>query len=147
MRNIATWTLGLITLASAPSPHSVHAGVLTLRVESMTPRPATFIVWTTKRHLIHLGDSTPIFLPQLDGGRPVRDSVVATTPASIPMDSTTGEIHILVKVNAPVRVRVLDGSRELQRPANAWGRDIKLRRRMDDHFDVVFDMRPIHPQP
>jgi hypothetical protein len=147
MRNIGTWTLGLITLASAPSPRFVHTGVLTLRVESMTPRPATFIVWTIKRRLIHLGDSTPIRPPLLDSGRPVRDSIVATTPASIPMDSTTDEIHILVKVNAPVRIRVLDGSRELQRPTNAWGRDLKLRRRMDDRFDVVFDMRPIHPRP
>jgi hypothetical protein len=147
MRNVAVWTLGLISLAGSPSPRSTRAGTLTLRVESMAPRPATFVVWTTARVVVHLSDSTPIRPPLVDSARTALDPIVATTPASIPIDSATGEIHVLARANAPVHVQVLDGSRELQRPRNAWGRDLTLRRRMDGHFDVVFDMRPIHPRP
>jgi hypothetical protein len=145
MQKLATWTLGLIGLAGSANSRRMATGGLTLKVEAVTARPATFVVWMDKPRHVVLGDSTRLGpIPFRDSMRTVPDSVVATTPASIPIDSATREIEIRVKANAPVRVRVLDGSRELQRPLNAWGREVKLRR-VGDHFDVLFDMRPIQP--
>jgi hypothetical protein len=40
---------------------------------------------------------------------------------------------------------VLEDSRELQRPTNAWGRDLRLTR-VDDLFQVVFNARLIQPR-
>jgi hypothetical protein len=122
--------IGFMTLAISPAPRS-RANVLTLRVESMTARPATFTVWTN-----------------VSGGVDslrAADSVTGTTPASIPLDSATRKIRILTRANAPVRVRVLEDSRELQRPTNAWGRDLRLAR-VDDLFQVVFNARLIQPR-
>ena len=124
---IATLLMGLaLPVANRPRETSII-----LRVDSMTERPATFTVWTrvgTRR------DSLP-----------VADSVTKTTPASIPLDSATREIRVVTKANAPVRVRVLDGSREVQRPTNAWGRDVRLVRD-DSLFQVVFDARLLRPR-
>ena len=121
-------TIGLIMLAGSPSPSS--RANATLRVESMVSRPVTFTVWM----------GAPRRGERLDG-----DSLTQTTPASIPVDSGTLEIRILTRANAPVRVRVLADSIELQRPANAWGRDVRLRR-VDDHFEVAPDFRLIQPR-
>jgi len=129
MLKLAAAMIGLITLTAAPTPRS-RAAFTTLRVESMAARPVTFTVWM----------GAPRRGERLDG-----DSVTQTTPASIPIDSATREIRILTRANAPVRVRVLADSIELERPANAWGRDVRLRR-VDDHFEVVSDMRLIQPR-
>ena len=129
MHKLVGVTIGFMTLAMSPAPRS-RANVLTLRVESMTARPVAFIVWTS------VSD-------RLDSLR-AADSVTGTTPASIPLDSATRKIRILTRANAPVRVRVLEDSRELQRPANAWGRDLRLTR-VDDLFQVVFNARLIQP--
>jgi hypothetical protein len=123
-------TIGVMTLAISPAPRS-RANVLTLRVESMTARPATFTVWTS----VSSGVDSPR----------AADSVMGTTPASIPLDSATRRIRILTRTNAPVRVRVLDGPRELQRPATAWGRDLRLTR-VDGLFQVVFNARLMQPR-
>lgn len=129
MLKLAAAMIGLITLTVSPTPQS-RAPFTTLKVESMTARPVTFTVWM----------GAPRRGERLDG-----DSTTQTTPASIPIDSATREIRILTRANAPVRVRVLADSIELQRPANAWGRDVRLRR-VDDHFEVVSDMRLIQPR-
>jgi hypothetical protein len=124
---IATLLMGLaLPVANQPRETSI-----TLRVDSMTERPAMFTVWTR-------GSA------RRDGVR-VADSVTKTTPASISLDSATQEIRVVTKANAPVRVRVLDGSREVQRPANAWGRDLRLVRD-DSLFQVVFDARLLRPR-
>jgi hypothetical protein len=131
MHKLVGVTIGLITLAMSPPPRA-PAKALTLRVESMTARPATFTVWTNDpRHI--------------DSARAVDSVTTATTPASISLDSATREIRILTRANAPVRVQVLEDSRELQHPANAWGRELRLRR-VDDLFQVVFDARFIQPR-
>jgi hypothetical protein len=129
MLKLAAATIGLITLTAAPTPRS-RAAFTTLKVESMAARPVTFTVWM----------GAPRRSERLDG-----DSVTQMTPASIPIDSATREIRILTRANAPVRVRVLADSIELERPANAWGRDVRLRR-VDDHFEVVSDMKLIQPR-
>jgi hypothetical protein len=129
MLKLAAAMIGLITLTAAPTPRS-RAVFMTLKVESMASRPVTFTVWM----------GAPRRGERLDG-----DSVTQMTPASIPIDSATREIRILTRANAPVRVRVLADSIELERPANAWGRDVRLRR-VDDHFEVVSDMRLIQPR-
>jgi len=129
MHKLAGITLWLISLVTPPTTRA-RAETVALRVESMTSRPVTFTVW--------------IGAPRrLDGRLP--DSVVATTPSSIPLDSTAREIRILTRANAPVRVRVLSDSTELQRPANAWGRDVRLVR-IDDHFQVTFGVSLIQPR-
>jgi hypothetical protein len=130
MHKLVGVTIGLTTLAMLPAPRS-RANVLTLRVESMTARPATFTVWTNVSS-------------RVDSLR-AADSVTGTTPASIPLDSATRKIRILTRTNAPVRVRVLEDSRELQRPTTAWGCDLRLTR-VDDLFQVVFDARLIQPR-
>jgi hypothetical protein len=126
--------IGLISLAAlstAPAPRP-HAAATTLDVESMTRGrgPVTFTVWmgAPKR-----------------GERLVGDSVTRTTPAALLIDSTTTEIRILTRANAPVRVRVLADSVELQRPLNAWGRDLRLRR-VEDHFQVEPNFNLIQPR-
>jgi len=129
MLKLAAAMIGLITLTAAPTLRS-RAARTTLRVESIAARPVTFTVW--------------MGAPRR-GERLAGDSVTQTTPASIPIDSATREIRILTRANAPVRVRVLADSIELERPANAWGRDVRLRR-VDDHFEVVSDMRLIQPR-
>jgi len=129
MLKLATAMIGLITLTAAPTPRS-RVAFTTLKVESIAARPVTFTVWMGAARR---GE-------RLDG-----DSVTQMTPASIPIDSATREIRILTRANAPVRVRVLADSIELERPANAWGRDVRLRR-VDDHFEVVSDMRLIQPR-
>lgn len=119
--------IGLISLATWPTP---RATVTTLDVRSMSAKPVTFTVWmgAPKR-----------------GERLAGDSVTRTTPATILIDSTTMEIRILTQANAPVRVRVLADSVELQRPLNAWGRDLRLRR-VNDHFQVVPNFNLIQPR-
>jgi len=129
MLKLVAAIIGLITLTASPTPRS-RAAFATLKVESMAARPVMFTVWM----------GAPRRGERLDG-----DSVTQTTPASIPIDSATREIRILTRANAPVRVRVLADSIELERPANAWGRDVRLRR-VDDHFEVVSDMRLIQPR-
>jgi len=128
--------IGLISVAAlptAPAPRP-HAEATTLDVESMTRGrgrgPVTFTVWmgAPKR-----------------GERLVGDSVTRTTPATLLIDSTTTEIRILTRANAPVRVRVLADSVELQRPLNAWGRDLRLRR-VEDHFQVEPNFNLIQPR-
>jgi hypothetical protein len=124
--------IGLISLAALPMPPAPrpHAAVTTLDVKSMTKGPVTFTVWmgAPKR------------------GEPlVGDSVTRTTPATLLIDSTTTEIRILTRANAPVRVRVLVDSVELQRPLNAWGRDLRLRR-VEDHFQVEPNFNLIQPR-
>ena len=128
MHKLVGIMIGLITLAGSSPPPSRAS--MTLRVESMASRPVTFTVWM----------GAPRRGERLDG-----DSVTQTTPASIPVDSATREIRILTRANAPVRVRILADTIELQRPANAWGRDVRLRR-VDDHFEVALDFRLIHPR-
>lgn len=123
-------TIGLIGLAAGAAPRPGQ-NALTLRVESMSSRPVTFTVWTNTRG-------------RADSARVV-DSVTKTTPASMPLDSATREIRVLTRANAAVRVRVLDDSREIQRPSNAWGRDLRLTR-VDDRYQVVFDVRLIQPR-
>jgi hypothetical protein len=130
MHKLVGVTIGCMTLAMLPAPRS-RANVLTLRVESMTARPATFTVWTNVSSRVDILRAA--------------DSVTGTTPASIPLDSATRKIRILTRANAPVRVRVLEDSRELQRPATAWGCDLRLTR-VDDLFQVVFDARLIQPR-
>lgn len=122
--------IGLVGLALAPASRP-HASELTLRVESMSSRPVTFTVW------MRTG-------ARADSAR-TTDSLTKTTPASIPLDSATREIRVLTQANAAVRVRVLGDSRELQRPANAWGRDLRLTR-VDDRYQVMFDVRLIEPR-
>lgn len=126
-----TGIASLLTALALPVANRPPAASITLRVESITGRPVTFTVWT------RLGDRRDSVL--------VADSVTKTTPVSIPLDSATREIRLVTKANAPVRVRVLDGSRELQRPANAWGRDLRLVRD-GDLFQVVFDARLLRPR-
>lgn len=111
--------ISVISMAALPTPRA--ASVTTLDVRSMSAKQVTFTVWmgAPKR-----------------GERLAGDSVTRTTPATILIDSTTTEIRILTQANAPVRVRVLADSVELQRPLNAWGRNLRLRR-VDDHFQVV----------
>jgi hypothetical protein len=124
--------IGLISLATLPahSAPQAHASVTTLDVESMTKGPVTFTVWmgAPKR-----------------GERLAGDSTTRTTPTTLLIDSTTTEIRILTRANAPVRVRVLADSVELQRPLNAWGRDLRLRR-VDDHFQVEPNFNLIQPR-
>ncbi|HEX8946078.1 MAG TPA: hypothetical protein VF785_23285 [Gemmatimonadaceae bacterium] len=126
--------VGLVGLAAAPASRP-HASELTLRVESMSSRPVTFTVWMRTGARTGAG---------ADSAR-TTDSLTKTTPASIPLDSATREIRVLTQANAAVRVRVLGDSRELQRPANAWGRDLRLTR-VDDRYHVVFDVRLIQPR-
>ncbi len=135
MRTLVGVALAMIGSTASSAPRPRPATTLTLRVESMTARPATFTVWTHARRR-----ASPV-----DSVLPAKDSVTATTPASIPIDSATFEIHIRASGNAALRVRLLDEARELQPPANAWGRDLRLRR-ADDHFQVMFDFRPIQPK-
>ena len=130
MQKLVGVMLGLISLAGSPA-RQARATTLTLRVESVTSRPATFTVWTNG--------------PRGMGNVRAADSLTATTPASVPLDSATREIRILTRANAPVRVRVLEDSREVQRPENAWGRDVRLSR-ADDLFHVLFDARLIQPR-
>jgi hypothetical protein len=111
--------IGLISLAVLPA--SRRAAVTTLDVRSMSAKPVTFTVW--------------MGAPRR-GERLAGDSVTRTTPATILIDSTTMEIRIVTQANAPVRVRVYADSVELQRPLNAWGRDLQLRRAAG-HFEVV----------
>jgi hypothetical protein len=120
--------IGLISLATLPTPRP--AIITTLDVRSMSARPVTFTVWmgTPKR-----------------GERLTGDSLTKTTPATVLIDSTTTEIRIVTRANAPVRVRVLADSVELQRPANAWGRDLRLRR-VGDHFEVTPSVAFIQPE-
>jgi hypothetical protein len=124
--------VGLISLAALPMrpAHWPRAAVTTLDVKSMTKGPVTFTVWmgAPKR-----------------GERLIGDSVTRTTPATLLIDSTTTEIRILTRANAPVRVRVLADSVELQRPLNAWGRDLRLRR-VEDHFQVEPNFNLIQPR-
>lgn len=134
MHKVTGIMIAIIGLA-LPAKIRPHETGLTLRVESMTGRPVTFTVWTRVRsHVDSLRDSL----------RAV-DSLTKTAPASIPIDSATREIRVLTKANAAVRVRVLEDSRELQRPANAWGRDLRLVR-VDDVFQVLFDARLLQPR-
>ena len=127
MHKLVGITIGLIVLAASAPPSRAD---MTLRVESMTPRPVTFTVW--------------MGAPRR-GERLAGDSLTQTTPASIPIDSATQQIRILTRANAPVRVRVFADTIELQRPANAWGRDVRLHR-VDDHFEVASDFRLIQPR-
>ena len=124
--------VGLISLAALPMrpAHWPRAALTTLDVKSMTKGPVTFTVWmgAPKR-----------------GERLIGDSVTRTTPVTLLMDSTTTEIRILTRANAPVRVRVLADSVELQRPLNAWGRDLRLRR-VEDHFQVEPNFNLIQPR-
>jgi hypothetical protein len=129
MHRLAGVTIGLISLAAPPATRA-RAEAVTLRVEAMSSRPVTFTVWIGAQR-------------RFDGPRP--DSLTATTPATIPLDSTVRELRILTRANAPVRVRVLQDSTELQRPANAWGRDVRLVR-VDDHFQVTFGASLIQPR-
>ena len=120
--------IGLISLAALPTSRA--PAVTTLDVRSMSAKPVTFTVWmgAPKR-----------------GERLVGDSVTRTTPATILIDSATTEIRVLTQANAPVRVRVFSDTVELQRPQNAWGRDLRLRR-AGDHFEVVPNFNLIQPR-
>jgi len=46
---------------------------------------------------------------------------------------------------SPMTRSVREDSREVQRPENAWGRDVRLSR-ADDLFHVLFDARLIQPR-
>ena len=130
MHKLVGVAIALAGLASSAGTRP-REDVVMLRVESMSSRPVAFTAWMSG--------------PRRTGGSPAIDSLTATTPASIPVDSATREIRVLTQRAAAVRVRVLEDSLELQRPANAWGRDLRLRRAAD-HFEVLFDMRLIEPR-
>src|SRR5689334_12349535 len=104
MFKLVAMMIGLISLATPPAPRPPT--ITALDVRSMSAKPVTFTVWmgAPKR-----------------GERLIGDALTKTTPATIFIDSTTTEVRIVTRANAPVRVRVVADSVELQRPANAWG--------------------------